>query len=70
MSAPVTGKKRLDLAGVLIRSLFVQLFSRLCKDVKRYIRSCINEAKNFSITQVRRRTCLWFTVQDLVSSLT
>lgn len=45
------GKKRLDLAGVLIRGLFHQLFLRLCKDVRRYIRSCLNEAKNFNITQ-------------------
>lgn len=47
------GKKRLDLAGVLIRGLFHQLFLRLCKDVRRYIRACLHEARPFNITQVR-----------------
>lgn len=47
------GKKRLDLAGVLIGSLFKQLFNNLCKDVKRYLRSCLSENKAFNITQVR-----------------
>jgi len=44
-----TGKKRLDLAGVLIASLFRTLFYRLTKDVKAYLRSCLNEQKAFKM---------------------
>jgi DNA-directed RNA polymerase II subunit RPB2 len=49
----LAGKKRLDLAGVLLRGLFNQLFLKLCKDVKRYVKSAINEGKNFNMGQVR-----------------
>ncbi len=36
---------------MLIRGLFHQLFLRLCKDVRRYIRACLHEARPFNITQ-------------------
>lgn len=39
------GKKRLDLAGPLIGSLFRMLFKQLTKDVKRYIQKCLDEGK-------------------------
>jgi DNA-directed RNA polymerase beta subunit len=46
------GKKRLDLAGVLLGGLFRQLFFRLSKDVKAYLKACINENKKFSMGSV------------------
>lgn len=38
---------------MLIGGLFKQLFNNLCKDVRRFLRSCLSEQKAFNITSVR-----------------
>lgn len=43
------GKKRLDLAGPLLGSLFRVLFSKLTKDVRRHLQRCLDEGKHFNI---------------------
>ncbi|KAL9066889.1 MAG: hypothetical protein Q9157_006992 [Trypethelium eluteriae] len=44
------GKKRLDLAGPLLASLFRTLFQRLTKDVYQHLQKAIETNKEFSIT--------------------
>ena len=39
------GKKRLDMAGPLMGSLFRMLFKQLTKDCKRYIQKCLDDGK-------------------------
>jgi DNA-directed RNA polymerase II subunit RPB2 len=43
------GKKRLDLAGPLLGSLFRVLFSKLTKDVRKHLQRCLDEGKHFNI---------------------
>lgn len=44
------GKKRLDLAGPLMASLFRHLFNKLTKDVYRYLQRCVENNKEFNLT--------------------
>ncbi len=44
------GKKRLDLAGPLLGSLFRQLFRRLTTDVRKTLEKCLDESKEFEIS--------------------
>ncbi|GJJ09697.1 DNA-dependent RNA polymerase II [Clathrus columnatus] len=43
------GKKRLDLAGPLLASLFRMLFRKLTKDVYRYLQKCVETQKDFNL---------------------
>lgn len=43
------GKKRLDLAGPLLASLFRNLWKKLTKDVFRYLEKCVETGKEFSL---------------------
>ncbi|KZV98958.1 DNA-directed RNA polymerase II, subunit 2 [Exidia glandulosa HHB12029] len=43
------GKKRLDLAGPLLASLFRMLFRKLTKDVFRYLQKCVELRKPFNL---------------------
>ncbi|KAJ3191549.1 DNA-dependent RNA polymerase II [Irineochytrium annulatum] len=43
------GKKRLDLAGVLMSGLFRMLFRRLTKDISRNLQKCLENHRNFNI---------------------
>ncbi|EJT99968.1 DNA-dependent RNA polymerase II second largest subunit [Dacryopinax primogenitus] len=43
------GKKRLDLAGPLLATLFRMLFRRLTKDVYRYMQKCVETHREFNI---------------------
>ncbi|MBE7180123.1 MAG: hypothetical protein INR71_02760, partial [Terriglobus roseus] len=43
------GKKRLDLAGPLMASLFRGLFDRLTKDIYKYMQKCVESNRDFSI---------------------
>ncbi|KAF8581640.1 DNA-directed RNA polymerase II, subunit 2 [Ramaria rubella] len=43
------GKKRLDLAGPLLASLFRMLFRKLTKDVYRYLQKCVETHKEFNL---------------------
>ncbi|KAF2453520.1 DNA-dependent RNA polymerase II RPB140 [Lineolata rhizophorae] len=43
------GKKRLDLAGPLITSLFRGLFQRLCRDVYKYLQKCVENNREFNL---------------------
>ncbi|KAF8320547.1 DNA-directed RNA polymerase II subunit RPB2 [Cantharellus anzutake] len=45
------GKKRLDLAGPLLASLFRMLFRKLTKDVYRHLQKCVETHKEFTIGQ-------------------
>ena len=44
------GKKRLDLAGPLLASLFRMLFYKLTKDVFKYLQKCVENGKEFNPT--------------------
>ncbi|EJD51976.1 DNA-dependent RNA polymerase II second largest subunit [Auricularia subglabra TFB-10046 SS5] len=44
------GKKRLDLAGPLLASLFRMLFRKLTKDVYRYLQKCVEARKEFNLS--------------------
>ncbi|TGZ85534.1 DNA-dependent RNA polymerase II RPB140 [Ascodesmis nigricans] len=43
------GKKRLDLAGPLLASLFRNLWKKLTKDVYKYLEKCVETGKEFSL---------------------
>ncbi|KAA8904565.1 hypothetical protein FN846DRAFT_952578 [Sphaerosporella brunnea] len=43
------GKKRLDLAGPLLASLFRNLWKKLTKDVFKYLEKCVETGKEFSL---------------------
>lgn len=43
------GKKRLDLAGPLLASLFRNLWKKLTKDVYKYLEKCVETGKDFSL---------------------
>ena len=43
------GKKRLDLAGPLLGSLFRTLFRKLTLDVRKHLQRCLDEGKHFNI---------------------
>ncbi|CAB4492228.1 DNA-directed RNA polymerase II subunit RPB2 [Rhizophagus irregularis] len=43
------GKKRMDLAGPLLASLFRMLFKKLTKDVSAYLRKCIDGNREFNL---------------------
>ncbi|TIC65629.1 beta and beta-prime subunits of DNA dependent RNA-polymerase [Wallemia mellicola] len=45
------GKKRLDLGGPLLASLFRMLFRKLTKDVYRYMQKCVETHKEFNLNQ-------------------
>ncbi|KAG0031509.1 DNA-dependent RNA polymerase II [Podila clonocystis] len=44
------GKKRMDLAGPLLGGLFKMLFTKLTKDVSKYLRKCIDSNKDFVLS--------------------
>ncbi|KAI9319066.1 DNA-directed RNA polymerase II subunit RPB2 [Dichotomocladium elegans] len=44
------GKKRMDLAGVLMADLFRLLFKKLTKDVSMYLQKCIESGREFNLT--------------------
>ncbi|KAI9810248.1 MAG: DNA-dependent RNA polymerase II [Pycnora praestabilis] len=44
------GKKRLDLAGPLLASLFRTLFVKLTKDVASYLKKCVDNNREFNLT--------------------
>ncbi|KAK6421431.1 DNA-dependent RNA polymerase II, partial [Elasticomyces elasticus] len=44
------GKKRLDLAGPLMASIFRLKFSQLVKDIRNYLHRCVESGKEFVIT--------------------
>ncbi|KZF24297.1 DNA-dependent RNA polymerase II RPB140 [Xylona heveae TC161] len=44
------GKKRLDLAGPLLASLFRMLFNKLTKDVYKYLQKCVENNREFNLT--------------------
>jgi len=51
------GKKRLDLAGPLLGSLFRSLFKRLTKDCQKILKSCLEEGRDFNLnTAIRDQT--------------
>ncbi|KAF2100328.1 putative DNA-directed RNA polymerase II subunit RPB2 [Rhizodiscina lignyota] len=43
------GKKRLDLAGPLLASLFRGLFDRFTKDIYKYLQKCVETNREFSL---------------------
>ncbi|KAF2090959.1 DNA-directed RNA polymerase II polypeptide [Saccharata proteae CBS 121410] len=43
------GRKRLDLAGVLLANLFRNLFIKLNRDIMQYLKKCIEMGKAFSL---------------------
>lgn len=43
------GKKRLDLAGPLMASIFRQKFKQLVKDMRLYLGRCIDQSRDFNI---------------------
>lgn len=45
------GKKRLDMAGPLLAGLFRMLFRKLTRDIYRHLQKCVEEKKDFHITQ-------------------
>ena len=44
------GKKRLDLAGPLLATLFRMLFKKLTKDVYKYMQKCVESHREFNLT--------------------
>lgn len=44
------GKKRLDLAGPLLGGLFRILFTKLTKEVRKYLQKCLESGKDFNLT--------------------
>ncbi|MCO5565838.1 hypothetical protein L7F22_019513 [Adiantum nelumboides] len=44
------GKKRLDMAGPLMTSLFRLTFRKLLKDVYRHLQKCVEDKKEFTLT--------------------
>jgi len=45
------GKKRLDLAGPLLASLFRTLFTKLTKDIYKHLQKCVENSKVFVLLQ-------------------
>ncbi|KAH7546013.1 hypothetical protein FEM48_Zijuj01G0155800 [Ziziphus jujuba var. spinosa] len=43
------GKKRLDLAGPLLRGLFRMLFRKLTKDMRGYVHKCVDKGKDVNM---------------------
>ena len=43
------GKKRLDLAGPLLANLFRMLFSKLTKDIYKYLQKCVENNREFNL---------------------
>ena len=52
------GKKRLDLAGPLMASLFRMLFNKLTKDIYQYLQKCVESGKEFNLTMGVKSTTL------------
>ena len=52
------GKKRLDLAGPLLASLFRGTFNKLTKDVYKYLQKCVENNKEFNMTLAVKSTHL------------
>ena len=52
------GKKRLDLAGPLMASLFRMLFNKLTKDVYKYLQKCVESNREFNLTLGVKSTTL------------
>ena len=46
---PLTGKKRLDLAGALLAGLFRQLFRKLTQNVRKYLQLCLDKGTQFVV---------------------
>ncbi|KAJ2392662.1 DNA-dependent RNA polymerase II [Coemansia sp. RSA 2611] len=44
------GKKRMDLGGPLLASLFRMLFRKLTKDIGMYLQKCIESSRDFNMT--------------------
>ena len=44
------GKKRLDLAGPLLAKLFRNIIRRMTQDLTSYLKRCVEQNKNFSLT--------------------
>jgi DNA-directed RNA polymerase II subunit RPB2 len=44
------GKKRLDLAGPLLAKLFRNIVRRMTQDLMSYLKRCVDQNKNFSLT--------------------
>lgn len=43
------GKKRLDLSGSLMASLFKVLFRKMCQETAKYMQKCVENGRDFSI---------------------
>jgi len=43
------GKKRLDLAGPLLANLFRMLFTKLTRDVYKYLQKCVESGRDFNL---------------------
>ncbi|RUS28055.1 hypothetical protein BC938DRAFT_482398 [Jimgerdemannia flammicorona] len=52
------GKKRMDLAGPLLASLFRMLFKKLTKDVSKYLQKCIEASREFNLTLAVKSTTI------------
>ncbi|KAI4125413.1 MAG: hypothetical protein LQ347_005389 [Umbilicaria vellea] len=52
------GKKRLDLAGPLLAGLFRMLFTKLTKDVYKYLQKCVENNREFNLTLGVKSTTL------------
>ncbi|MCJ1308914.1 DNA-dependent RNA polymerase II [Agyrium rufum] len=52
------GKKRLDLAGVLMGSLFRMLFQKLTKDAYKYLQKCVETNREFNLNLGVKATTL------------
>ena len=52
------GKKRLDLAGPLMATLFRALFKKLTKDVFKYLQKCVESNREFNLTLGVKSTTL------------
>ncbi|GAA99857.1 uncharacterized protein L969DRAFT_14551 [Mixia osmundae IAM 14324] len=52
------GKKRLDLAGPLVASLFRTLFKKMIKDVYRYLQKCVDTQKEFKMNNAIRASTI------------
>ena len=52
------GKKRLDLAGPLLASLFRMLWSKLTKDVYKHLQKCIEGNREFNLTLAVKGTTI------------
>eukprot|EP01038_Epipyxis_sp_PR26KG_P008520 gene8520-11517_t len=52
------GKKRLDLAGPLLGSQFRMVFTKLTKDVKNYLKKCMDDGREFNLGLALKTTCI------------